>query len=57
MRDATAAPIDISLPKPDGNNGYAIKFKIENLSRPIDHSLGDDTRSLGVWVSNMTLVQ
>lgn len=57
MRNAPGSLIDISLPKPDANNAYAFKFKIENASRPIDYNISQDERSLGIWVSNITLMQ
>lgn len=55
-RDEPGKLFDLPLPEPEKNGEISLRFKVENASRPVDHGLGSDARSLGVWISSLEVI-
>ena len=55
-RKGSSIQVEIPLPQLCASEELELQFKAENSSSPLDYGLGDDKRSLGVWVSEFTLL-
>ena len=55
VRGEPSMLIEIPLPETESANEISLQFKIENASKPCDYGLGDDSRSLGVWISEFVV--
>lgn len=55
LRNEPGHAIEVPLPAPENGGEIALRFKIENASKPVDYGLGPDPRALGIWLSNFEI--